>query len=524
MAHSRAAALASPSALSDSPELSASASSSSAGRRDALQAVRNGVKLFLSALATGGIAVAMRFVVPAILGPKLYGPYTYAEAFTLMFFVFLGLGVDTYIRREVSVRPEHASEFFGGVLVVRLAMAVLAFSAMAFVLHLTGAPEQTRYLVYLFGCAQLCTLSSQSFAAMLQSKGDVNGLVVWNIVSKLLWAGLVIASLTSGIELWGLGAALFFAELVKAGALFLLAKKHLTLTFSVRLDAVRAAIVASLPFYLNEVAFTIYNKLDVNALEWTASALLTAEKANREVGYYGAAARIGDLTMYISPVIFSVLMPLLARAAARSQEEYTQLLRRALELILAVAVPTTLAVGLGADVWIRVIFGPDYAPAAAALRILAPLFILTYVAVVTAVVLAINRKPWAVFYISLCGLALNATLNATLIKPSILRFGEGGGGVGGALAQVGTELLVTTLLLWLVGRQAIDRRTLVMLFKTALVCAAVVALDRYLLALGPSRLLVDAFAYVVLILLVRAIPLKETADFLRAALRARKAT
>ena len=31
-------------------------------------------------------------------------------------FSFLSLGVDTYISREIALRPKHASDFFGGLL------------------------------------------------------------------------------------------------------------------------------------------------------------------------------------------------------------------------------------------------------------------------------------------------------------------------------------------------------------------------------------------------------------------------
>ncbi len=497
--------------MSDGPGTSAGQAE---GHHDALQALRNGVKLLGSLFLTWGIALGVRLLLPRFLGPDAFGPVNFADAFTAGFFVLLGFGLDVYIRKEVSVRPEHASDFFAGVILLRVLGTLLLFGVMQAVLVATDRPLETRLLVYVFALAQVFFTQNQSLAALLHARGTVSELAVLNIVSKVVWGAGVLATVVFRWPLWGIPFSLLVSELLKAAVNWRLVAKHLDVRWRFDLLAVKAAIVASLPMYLNTAAHTAYNKLDVSIIAVVAG--------DREVAWYGASSLLAGLTMMVAPMIGWVLMPLFARARARSDEEYVQVMRRSLEAVLALAFPTTLFLALGADVWIRLLYGEAYAPAAASLRILAPLFVLTYVAIISANSLIITGRAWAMALISISGLVVNPLLNWLCLPPAMRAFPQGGGGIGAATAQVGTEIFVTALMTYLVGARAFDRRTVVMVLKTLAVCGATVAVDRALAGFGPLRLAPDVAVYVLLIVLVRAVNLRETYAFARAAFKGRK--
>ena len=89
----------------------------------------------------------------------------------------------------------------------------------------------------------------------------------------------------------------------------------------------RPSLINSLPYYVNRIALTVYANVDVIVVSMVSN--------NTEVGFYSGAQNIAGLSMFISPLIGWVLMPLLARAGARSEEEMFALLRRAIELVIA---------------------------------------------------------------------------------------------------------------------------------------------------------------------------------------------
>src|ERR1019366_8197822 len=121
------------------------------------------------------------------------------------------------------------------------------------------------------------------------------------------------------------------SESVETVVLWALARRHLGLKFRVEIAATRAMLLASLPYYLTLFATTAYGKLDVSLLEFMGS--------TEEVGWYGAANAVAGLTLLATPLIGWVLMPMFARAAARSQEEFYEQIRRSMELVLTVASP-----------------------------------------------------------------------------------------------------------------------------------------------------------------------------------------
>ena len=83
--------------------------------RETAVAIRNGIKMGPLLIVTWSVALIVKLQLPARLGPVRQGHFGFAESFAAMFFATLTLGVDTYIMKEVAVRPKHASDVVGGV-------------------------------------------------------------------------------------------------------------------------------------------------------------------------------------------------------------------------------------------------------------------------------------------------------------------------------------------------------------------------------------------------------------------------
>src|ERR1041385_8177257 len=82
-------------------------------------AVRNALKLGGSLVLTWSVALIVKLQLPAHLGPIRQGRYGFAEGFAGMWFSAVSLGIETYVFKEVPVRPKHASDFMGGVFALR---------------------------------------------------------------------------------------------------------------------------------------------------------------------------------------------------------------------------------------------------------------------------------------------------------------------------------------------------------------------------------------------------------------------
>ncbi|KFE67998.1 oligosaccharide flippase family protein [Hyalangium minutum] len=475
---------------------------------DVSTSMRNAVKLGSSLMVTYGIALAVRLLLPRVLGPEAFGQFNWAsEGFTAVFFVLAGLGLEVYIRKEVALRPQHASEFFGGTLLLQLTMAVTLLGVMQGLMHLDGKPDYLRVLVLLLGVYQLFFRCNGTLAAVLHARERVDGLSVANIATKCVWGGGQLLVLALGLPLPWLGVPILASEVVRAVVLFRLSRVHTGL--EIRLDAkgTKEAMTGALPFFLNEAALAANGPMGIFLLGFLTN--------TTEVGWYGAGWNLAGMTLMAAPVVTWVLTPLMARAAAQSQDDLFRLSRRTLEAVSAFSIPMVLAIALGAETWIQLVYGEAFLPAAAVLRLQAPILALTYVAMVCASVLTALGKGWWVTRTSVVSMVLNSTLNLTLARPFLAWFGPVGGACASALALFICEVVAVGMLVWAVGGRAFDKQSLTRMGKTLAVCGVVTCVHLALVDLGPVRLVVGACLYIVLVFVTGAVRLDELQGLLR---------
>ena len=471
------------------------------GAHEAQLAVWNTLKLACSLTLTWGVALSVRALLPRYLGPAQYGAYSFAEAVAMSFFVFCSLGVETYVQKEIPIRPEHASEFFGGVLALRLAMSGLLLATMCLALALTGRSHEVVLAAAIFGVGQIFFVHNATFVAMLNARGTVDGMSVVNVIAKVSWGACIFSAVALQWGLWALAASFLVGEALRSAALYHLCRRHLSLRLNLHRSHLHAALKRSAPFFVTGLALTLYSRFDVMLLSYLATA--------REVGWYSASSQVSNLGLMLIPLISGVCLPMFSRARRRSEAELGVTIRRSLEVILTLAIPVSLALFIGADVWIRVLGGAGFEPAARSLRVISPIFMLTYVAILSSSCLNLINRAWTVTRVCLAGIFINAGLNVLLITRLGPLLGLGGAGMGAALAAVLTEAIVCALLLSVIGRRVIDARLLRSLAKTALVCAVVYVLDLLLRPIGPWRLVVDGAAYVGLALFIGVVRVDE---------------
>ncbi|HEY1958242.1 MAG TPA: oligosaccharide flippase family protein [Polyangiaceae bacterium] len=476
-------------------------------------ALRNGFVVGMSLLGTWSVALLVRLVLPRHLGPSLFGEYAFAEALAITGFGFVGFGIDMYIQKEIPLRPAHASDFYGGTQLLRVLAAAVVIASIGFIAQRSGHSREVVLTAMGFGISQLCYYAANTCATLLYAARSVGRLSVLNIATKLLWAAAIIAAIVGHAKLWAFALAAALSELVRFVALFAIARRVVDLRVRFDVRETLRVLEKSAPYYLNIIAIVLYSKIDVTIMGFLLP--------NRELGFYGAATNISSVAMLLAPLIQWVVTPELARAAVAKDELYA-MMRRALEWTLVIAIPVALMLGLGADFVIRTVFGLRFAPAVGAMRVLAPLFVVVYVAMLGSTAMIMLERAWTVTIVTLVSFVVNGLLNFALVRVSLAALGEGGGGIGAAAISVGTEAIVAATYVALLGRGVFDRKNVGSVLKSLGVCAAVIALHLSTRRIGPARLVLDMLVYAALAIVTGAIRVRELYAVVVSALRGRK--
>jgi O-antigen/teichoic acid export membrane protein len=489
-------------AAAASPEAAPPVAAAVVRSRETAVALRNGLKMGSSLLVTWSVALIVKMQVPAHLGPVRQGHFGFAESFATMFFTTLGLGVDTYIAKEVSVRRDHASDIVGGVFALRVLMSVGLLAAMALVLWATGRSSEIMYASLIFGVVNLLTTLNGTLGIVLNTTARVGAAAAANILGKIVWGGGLLIGLHYNASLVVLALPGLFGEALRVGIMVPANRREAGLRYRINRQIVRAALIESIPFFVNSLALGVLGSLGMSALEFL-------RRDEREVGWFAGAQNLAYLCALLTPLLGWVVMPLLSRAFARSEEEGLVMLRRVLEGLVVVIVPITVLISAGSDVLIHFAFGDKFGPAHTALSILSLVFVMTYMDTMLAMSLIIMGKGWSTTVISISAVFITAGLMFVFVPLGRHLIAEGGESAGAAAAVIGSEACVFVAMLTRFKKFPLDGRNILTLAKTIAIALAVLIGDHQLRGLGPVRLVLDALAYALLALAIGAVRIRD---------------
>ena len=472
-------------------------------QREISLAVRNAAKLMASFVVTFGVAFVVRFWIPRFLGPEDFGRLHFSEQFAMTLFFIVTFGTDVYIRKEVAQRPDHASDFFGGLLLFRLCLSALVGVIIAVALSQMNKEPIVWRLVYTFSLGQMLFVFNTTLGAVLEARGTISALAMVNAVVKVLWGIGCAGGLLMGMGPMAIAVSFLIGEMLKVPVLYSAARRNVGLRMEFHMAGFKAIIIASLPYCLNYVALGIYSKIGVT--------VLSALTNDKEVGWFGAATNITFIIFLFIPILRSILMPMGARLAKESTDMVNKTLLATTRIMLMVTVPIAVMLSLNASFIIEKIYTDSFLPASASLRIISPLVPISFLCTISGVYLIQVGNIWRVARISIIALLFNIGLNAILIAPIHRYFGDGGGGIATAIAVVITESLVVTLYFLIIRKRILTggRPIAWLVFRLILSCGVLTGIHQFIGGKGFITIFIEILAYIIIGLIAGVLPINE---------------
>ena len=408
------------------------------GRRAVLDSAALGISLGMS----WTLAFAGQIALRRVLGSERFGVLTFVESITLLVISLLAFGVDTYIRREVSIRPAHAVEIARPLSLVRWGAAVALSAGMGLVFFLTTRQLERALLASAFSLAMAAVIMGQTSAAYLHAIRAVKGVSQSAVATKVLWLLLVALVLAGPFPLFAAPLALFFSEGLRNIWLRADFRRHLGRPQPGSPRVALGVIRASTPYYVDSInlAFTSY----------AIPAMLGLLASDAEAGYFSTARQVMSVPMFFVPLLSWVLTPVLSRIRLRGSG---MLWDRVHGIIAATIVPIFAGsllliplVGLA----VPVLFGEGFRPAEAAVAMLVPGLACTFLAVVLASALIADGKAWTVTRVNL--VTVIGMIVTAAVPMQLSAAGPSGRAALWGAAVLGVWESITVVLLWRAAR------------------------------------------------------------------------
>ena len=248
------------------------------GSSGASSTMQTASSLGSSLLITASIGFILQIFASNLLGPEETGRVGTAEGIAAICLGLLSLGFDTYVRREVSIRPSHAKEFVPGAILLRAVLSVPVAIFIALLLPVFGKPAKVVAIFVVFALAKFVMQTNEMLAACLHAVGRVKGIAKQNLIAKLFGGVTLLGLIAADRGGISLPISLLVGETVK---LVYLAKRtgvELGVWSRIGNQEIRPELKRSVPFISTVLITSFTMFLDVTLLGFLVSA--------KEVGFY----------------------------------------------------------------------------------------------------------------------------------------------------------------------------------------------------------------------------------------------
>ncbi|MFN0093452.1 MAG: flippase [Dehalococcoidia bacterium] len=368
----------------------------------------NALWMFGGQLITWGLTTVTLALLPRYLGPEQFGQLGIGVSFSNLAVTFGGLGIGTYVTREIArdrsrSREVLATAFWLSLLLGTVAAALAVgtglalgysrWTMIAIAANAAGVPFSL-LLVLAYGALQGAEI--MRYQALLDVGNKLYVLVTLVAIAVLdLGFGVYLA------VSWG---SAFFC------AIACLAILRQTLGFaplgaSFRLGA--RMVVESIPFASVGIFVVAYLAAD--------QIMLSKLAGEHAVGIYRTPSQIFGTLLFAPTVLTTVIFPRLAATGPGQPAEFARLTRFTLAAVLAMLLPVAvLCATVGGD-GLRFLVGDEYAESGAVMALLGFALIPTGVNMVVQRVLNAADRQWMWTWVMAAALVVKVAINAALI-------------------------------------------------------------------------------------------------------------
>jgi O-antigen/teichoic acid export membrane protein len=355
-----------------------------------------------SLISLGTYAAITRY-----LGPSAFGDYTTANVLLLIPIAFADIGLTAIVVREISAAPERADAVLRASYSLRLLISSIAVAATVGLGFVLPFDHRVRVAIGILAFGAFLTLVNLSVLPILQVQLRMQWVVFGSVAGRVVTLVATLAVLAIGLGFKAVVAANVIGLAVILLVNVYAARSAYSLRPSVDLAYWKRFLKAALILGVGLALSQVYFRVD--------TVLIALLRPSSEVGLYGAAYKFVELTQGLVFTVFISMFPALSAFAARRDTRFASLAQKSFDVVVAAAVPLTVAMALAAGPLLETTAGSSYGAAAGALQILACYPLLAFTNGLIWRILIATHEERVLLVVAVSILVLNVALNLIFI-------------------------------------------------------------------------------------------------------------
>lgn len=393
--------------------------------------VKNAGYLIVGKIVQMIFGLVVSLLTARYLGPSNYGLINYATAYTGFFTALCTLGINNVLVKEFIDHPGQEGMVIGTTLGLRAVSSVLSSIAIIIISCFIDAGESVTIAVVALASIgiifQIVETFNYWFQSQLQSKVTAMAVLCAYVIASaykvfllLTGKGVLLFALVTSLDYLCLGIILFIQYRKRNGG---------KLSFSLQYG--KELFGRSKHFILSSLMVAIFGQTD--------KLMLKHMYGEAETGYYAIAVALCGMWCFVLRAIIDSVQPSIMQAAkAQNKEQFNKRNIQLYAIVFYISVFVSLCFTVLAEVAVDILYGSEYLPAIAPLRIVTWYTAFSYLGSArNAWIVSMGRQKY-LFRIYAASALSNVLLNFILIPI----MGASGAAIASLVAQVFTTLVV----------------------------------------------------------------------------------
>ena len=232
-----------------------------------------------------------------------FGKYALAGSITGIAAIFLNLGFDTLLIRQIARDKNLSPKYTGNILIIKAALSIIIFIILIVITILANYPNDIKLAILILGISIILSAFSSIFIKTFQAYEKMEYQAIISIGSQALVVGLSLIALFKGYGLIGIVGAAALRNLCTLIASFILCRWHfISPRMEIDLSFWKTSFKSAIPLAFLPIAAIICLKTD--------TIMLSIMKGDAAVGWYNVANGLPIGFNEVPWIFMSALLPI----------------------------------------------------------------------------------------------------------------------------------------------------------------------------------------------------------------------